>query len=82
MEEKSDAKHKDYGKVPEYIKKYELEREIKKEEIKKQEEAAKYPKGTKSGSLLLCPFPVFFTFFGLSRFSLDDYYNLVKNPHF
>ena len=47
MEEKSDAKHKDYGKVPEYIKKYELEREIKKEEIKKQEEAAKYPKGTK-----------------------------------
>ena len=40
-------KHKDYGKVPEYIKKYELEREIKKEEIKRQEEAAKYPKGTK-----------------------------------
>ncbi len=40
-------KHKDYGKVPDYIKKYELEREIKKEEIKRQEEAAKYPKGTK-----------------------------------
>ena len=40
-------KHKDYGKVPNYIKKYELEREIKKEEIKRQEEAAKYPKGTK-----------------------------------
>ena len=47
IEEKNDAKHKDYGKVPEYIKKYELEREIRKEEIKKQEEAARYPKGTK-----------------------------------
>ena len=47
IEEKNDAKHKDYGKVPEYIKKYELEREIRKEEIKKQEAAAKYPKGTK-----------------------------------
>jgi len=47
IEEKNDAKHKDYGKVLEYIKKYELEREIRKEEIKKQEEAAKYPKGTK-----------------------------------
>lgn len=40
-------KHKDYGKVPEYIKKYELERELKKEELKRQEEASKYPKGTK-----------------------------------
>ena len=40
-------KHKDYGKVPNYIKKYELEREIKKEERKRQEEASKYPKGTK-----------------------------------
>ena len=47
IEEKNDAKHKDYGKVPDYIKKYELEREIKKEEIKKQEAASKYPKGTK-----------------------------------
>jgi len=47
IEEKNDAKHKDYGKVPEYIKKYELEREIRKEEIKKQEATAKYPKGTK-----------------------------------
>ena len=47
IEEKSDAKHKDYGKVPDYIKKYELEREIRKEEIKKQEAASKYPKGTK-----------------------------------
>jgi hypothetical protein len=42
VEEKNDAKHKDYGKVPDYIKKYELEREIK-----KQEAASKYPKGTK-----------------------------------
>jgi hypothetical protein len=40
-------KHKDYGKVPEYIKKYELERELKKEELKRQEEASNYPKGTK-----------------------------------
>ena len=40
-------KHKDFGKVPSYIKKYELEREIKNEELKRQEEAAKYPKGTK-----------------------------------
>ena len=40
-------KHKDYGKVPSYIKKYEKEREIKNEEIKRLEEASKYPKGTK-----------------------------------
>ena len=40
-------KHKDYGKIPEYIKKYELERELKKEELKRKEEASKYPKGTK-----------------------------------
>ena len=46
-EDKNDIKHKDYGKVPSYIKKYELERELKKEEIKKQEEMKKYPKGTK-----------------------------------
>ena len=37
VEEKSDAKHKDYGKVPDYIKKYELEREIMKEEKKNLE---------------------------------------------
>ena len=47
IEEKNDTKHKDYGKVPDYIKKYEIEREQKKEEKKKQEEASKYPKGTK-----------------------------------
>jgi len=40
-------KHKDFGKIPSYIKKYELEREKKNEEIKKREEASKYPKGTK-----------------------------------
>ena len=40
-------KHKDFGKVPSYIKKYELEREKKNEEIKRREEASKYPKGTK-----------------------------------
>ena len=42
-----EVKHKDFGKVPLYIKKYELEREMKKEEMKKMEEMAKYPKGTK-----------------------------------
>ena len=47
VEEKNDVKHKDYGKVPDYIKKYEIKREQQKEEKKKQEEASKYPKGTK-----------------------------------
>ena len=47
IEDKKDVKHQNYGKVPEYIKKYEMEREIKKEEIKKQEMVSKYPKGTK-----------------------------------
>ena len=47
IEDKNDAKHKDYGKVPNYIKKYEMERELKKEEIKRQEATSKYPKGTK-----------------------------------
>ena len=46
-EDKKDVKHKDYGKVPDYIKKYEIEREQQKEEEKKQKEALKYPKGTK-----------------------------------
>ena len=46
-EVKKDVKHKDYGKVPDYIKKYEIEREQQKEEEKKQKEASKYPKGTK-----------------------------------
>ena len=47
IEDKNNKKHKDYGKVPDYIKKYELEREQEKEEKKRQEEASKYPKGTK-----------------------------------
>ena len=46
-EAKKEVKHKDYGKVPDYIKKYENEREQQKEEKKKQKEASKYPKGTK-----------------------------------
>ena len=29
-EDKKDVKHKDYGKVPDYIKKYEIEREQQK----------------------------------------------------
>ena len=47
IEDKTEKKHKDYGKVPDYIKKYEIEREQQKEEQKRQKEAAKYPKGTK-----------------------------------
>ena len=40
-------KHKNFGKVPEYIKRYELEREIKEQEILKRKEEMKYPKGTR-----------------------------------
>ena len=40
-------KHKNYGKVPNYIKRYEIERELKKEEIKRQKELKKIPKGMK-----------------------------------
>ena len=47
IEDKAEKKHKDYVKVPDYIKKYEIEREQQKEEQKRQKEAAKYPKGTK-----------------------------------
>jgi uncharacterized protein YeaC (DUF1315 family) len=46
-EEINNLKHKNYGKVPNYIKRYELEREIKKEEIKRQKELKKIPKGMK-----------------------------------
>ena len=40
-------KHKDFGKIPDYIKKYEMERELQKEELKRKEEESKIPKGTK-----------------------------------
>ena len=40
-------KHKDFGKIPNYIKKYEMERELKREELKRKEEESKIPKGTK-----------------------------------
>lgn len=43
----SNPKHRNYGKVPEYIKKYEREREVQKEELQRKKEALKYPKGTK-----------------------------------
>ena len=46
-DENNNIKHKNFGKVPSYIKRYELERELKKEEIRKQKEAEKLPKGTK-----------------------------------
>ena len=39
--------HKDFGKTPEYIKKYKMEEKIKKEEIKRKQEEAKLPPGTK-----------------------------------
>ena len=41
------AIHKDFGKTPDYIKKYKIENSIKKEEKKRRLEEAKYPKGTK-----------------------------------
>ena len=41
------AIHKDFGKTPEYIKKYKIENSIRKEEKKRRLEEAKYPKGTK-----------------------------------
>ena len=47
IEQNNNPKHKNYGKIPAYIKKYEMEREIKNEEIKRQKEAEKIPKGTK-----------------------------------
>ena len=40
-------KHKNYGKVPDYIKKYEMEREIERERQIRIKEEMKYPKGTK-----------------------------------
>ena len=46
-EEINNLKHKNYGKVPNYIKRYEIERELKKEEIKRQKELKKIPKGMK-----------------------------------
>jgi len=39
--------HKDFGKTPEYIKKYKMEEKIKKEELKRKQEEAKLPPGTK-----------------------------------
>ena len=42
-----DNKHRNYGKIPEYIKKYEMERELQKEELKRRKEEMTYPKGTK-----------------------------------
>ena len=41
------AIHKDFGKTPDYIKKYKIENSIKKEKKKRRLEEAKYPKGTK-----------------------------------
>ena len=40
-------KHKNYGKVPEYIKRFEMERELQRQEKIKRKEEMKYPKGTK-----------------------------------
>ena len=40
-------KHKNYGKVPEYIKRFEMERELERQEQIRRKEEMKYPKGTK-----------------------------------
>ena len=40
-------KHKNYGKVPEYIKRFEMERELERQEKIRRKEEMKYPKGTK-----------------------------------
>lgn len=45
--EAPEAKHKNYGKVPEYIKRYEMEREFERQEKLRRKEELKYPKGTK-----------------------------------
>ena len=42
-----ESKHKNFGKVPEYIKRYEMERELKEQEMLKRKEEMKYPKGTR-----------------------------------
>ena len=44
---KIDEKHKNFGKVPEYIKKYEQEREKEKQEQMRRKMELKYPKGTR-----------------------------------
>ena len=46
-EQQQQVFHKDYGKTPLYIKKYEIENQIRKEEKKRRDEEKKYPKGTK-----------------------------------
>ena len=40
-------KHKNFGKVPEYIKRYEMEREFERQERIRKKEEMKYPKGTR-----------------------------------
>ena len=40
-------KHKNFGKVPEYIKRFEMERELERQEKIRKKEELKYPKGTK-----------------------------------
>ena len=45
--ETPEAKHKNYGKVPEYIKRFEMERELQRQEKLRRKEELKYPKGTK-----------------------------------
>ena len=45
--ETPEAKHKNYGKVPEYIKRFEMERELQRQEKIRRKEELKYPKGTK-----------------------------------
>ena len=42
-----EKKHKNFGKVPEYIKRYEMEREYERQELLRRKEEMKYPKGTR-----------------------------------
>ena len=42
-----EEKHKNFGKVPEYIKKFEQEREIERQEKIRKQMEMKYPKGTR-----------------------------------
>ena len=43
----NEEKHKNFGKVPEYIKKFEHERELERQEKIRKQMELKYPKGTR-----------------------------------
>jgi hypothetical protein len=47
MEQQTKATHKDYGKVPKYLSKYQKQKEEEVERKRKEEEDAKLPPGTR-----------------------------------